>query len=158
MRITIFSICLLLVLAPALAQEKEKITHEDLWLMNRAGAPKISPDGKWIVYSVTEAAYDEKEVVSDLWIVPASGSMAPKKITAGKAAESGYEWSPDSRYIAFTARRDGEETSQVYLLNIKQEYIAVFLFVDGISGWMIGRRISLCRILTLALQKIFLAL
>src|SRR5690349_1478122 len=120
MRITIFSICLLIFFLPAIAQEKKKITHEDLWLMKRAGAPKISPDGKWIVYSVTEAAYDEKDVTSDLWIVPADGSIAPKKITGGKAAESNYEWSPDSRYIAFTARRDGEETSQVYLLNIKE--------------------------------------
>lgn len=77
------------------AQEKRKITHEDLWLMKRAGAPKVSPDGKWVVYSVTEPSYDEKDVVSDLWIVPADGKATPKRLTTGKAAESGYQWSPD---------------------------------------------------------------
>ena len=102
------------------AQEKKKITHEDLWLMKRAGAPKVSPDGKWVVYSVTEAAYDEKEVVSDLWMAAVDGSILPRRLTTGKASESGYQWSPDSRHLAFIAKRDGEENSQVYLLNIKE--------------------------------------
>jgi dipeptidyl aminopeptidase/acylaminoacyl peptidase len=102
------------------AQEKKKITHKDLWFMKRAGAPKVSPDGKWVVYSVTESSYDEKEVVSDLWMAAVDGSILPRRLTTGKAAESGYQWSPDSRYLAFIAKRDGEENSQVYLLNIKE--------------------------------------
>ena len=37
--------------------------------MKRVGAPAVSPDGKWVVFSVTEPAYDEKKEVADLWIV-----------------------------------------------------------------------------------------
>lgn len=102
------------------AQEKKKITHEDLWLMKRAGAPKLSPDGKWVVYNVTEPSYDEKEIVNDLWIITADGTITPRRLTTIKAGESGYQWSPDSRYLAFIAKRDGEENSQIYLLNVKE--------------------------------------
>jgi dipeptidyl aminopeptidase/acylaminoacyl peptidase len=102
------------------AQEKKKITHEDLWLMKRAGAPKVSEDGKWVVFSITEPSYDEKETVTDLWVAPSDGSSAPRRITSGKSAESGYQWSPDGKYLAFIAKREGEETAQIYLLNAKE--------------------------------------
>ncbi len=102
----------------AFAQTKHAITHEDVWLMKRVSAPIPSPDGKWVVFSVVEPRYDEKEVVSDLWIVPADGSAAPRKITNTKGGESGTNWNPDSKSIVFSAKRDGDEVNQIYLLNI----------------------------------------
>ncbi len=48
---------------------EDALTHEALWLMKRVGAPAPSPDGQWVVFPVTEPAYDEKEQVADLWIV-----------------------------------------------------------------------------------------
>jgi dipeptidyl aminopeptidase/acylaminoacyl peptidase len=98
---------------------QQTISHETMWLMKRVGAPKISPDGKWVIYSVTEPAYDEKETIHDIWIVAADGSSKPRKLTSGKAGENSYTWSPDGNTIAFTAKRDGEETTQVYLLDLK---------------------------------------
>src|SRR5262245_31454881 len=56
------------------AQTKTPLTHESMWMLKRVGAPIPSPDGKWVVFSMVEPAYDEKEQVSDLWIVPADGS------------------------------------------------------------------------------------
>ena len=106
------------LLALAAAAEKQQLTHETMWLMKRVGAPAVSPDGKWVVFSVTEPAYDEKEQVSDLWLVPAAGGAQPRKITAMKAGESGATWAPDSRRIAFSAKRDGDEQSQIYVLDL----------------------------------------
>jgi dipeptidyl aminopeptidase/acylaminoacyl peptidase len=100
--------------------EKKPITHESMWMMKRVGAPAISPDGKWVIFSVTEPAYDEKEQVNDVWITSADGTGSPRKLTAGKAGESGYAWSPDGKYIAFSAKRDGDEESQIYLMNFKE--------------------------------------
>lgn len=101
-------------------QTKKAITHEDLWLMKRVAAPEISPDGKWVIFNVTDPSYDEKEQSTDLWIVAADGSSKPRKLTSSKAGESGYKWSPDGSSIAFSAKRDADETSQIYILNLKQ--------------------------------------
>jgi dipeptidyl aminopeptidase/acylaminoacyl peptidase len=108
-------------LVPVLAQtSRHPITHEDVWLMKRLGAPVLSPDGRWAVLSVTEPAYEEKDQSSDLWIVPTDGSAAPRRLTSTNAAENGTAWSPDGKRLAFSARRDGDETPQVYVLSISE--------------------------------------
>ena len=102
----------------ARAQTKTPITHETMWLLKRVGAPAPSPDGKWVVFSLIEPAYDEKDQVSDLWIVPADGSAKPRRLTFTKSGESGVSWSPDSKRLAFSARREGDEVSQIYIINV----------------------------------------
>ncbi len=97
---------------------KAPLTHESMWLMKRVGAPNPSPDGKWVVFSLVEPAYDEKDQVSDLWIVPADGSAQPRRLTFSKAGESGASWSPDSRRLAFAAKREGDEVAQIYVLDV----------------------------------------
>jgi Tol biopolymer transport system component len=88
--------------------------------MKRVGAPVVSPDGRWAVFSVTEPSYVESNQASDLWIVPTDGSSAPRRITNTKGGESGVDWSPDGRRIAFTARREDDSTSQIYVLGIAE--------------------------------------
>jgi hypothetical protein len=70
------------------SQGKHAITHEDVWLMPRVGAPVPSPDGRWVVFEVTEPAYDDSMKVEDLWIVEADGSGLPRRLTIGKGSES----------------------------------------------------------------------
>src|SRR5437763_3856463 len=110
-----------LVATPLIAQPvtaKKAPTHEALWMMKRVGAPVPSPDGKWVVYPVTAPAYDEKEVSSDLWMVSTAENGTPRRITFSKSAENDPAWSSDSRRIAFAAKREGDDASQIYILDI----------------------------------------
>ncbi len=109
----------LILSVTAYAQAKRPITHEDVWLMKRVGAPAPSPNGRWVVFPVIEPAYDEKDQVTDLWLVPADGSAKSRRLTATKGGESGAAWSPDSRRIAFSARREGDEVAQIYVIDLE---------------------------------------
>jgi dipeptidyl aminopeptidase/acylaminoacyl peptidase len=99
---------------------RRAITHEGVWLMKRVGAPVASPDGKWAVFSVTEPAYDAKDQSADLWIVPVDGSQPPRAITRTKTTETGVSWNPDSVRLAFSARRDGDDVPQIYVIDLKR--------------------------------------
>ncbi len=85
---------------------------ESLGMKSAAGA-QISPDGRYVAYSVTQTNWDENDFMSQIWIeVTATGERY--QLTSGKKSSTGPLWSPDSRRIAFTSDRDGKR--QIYLI------------------------------------------
>lgn len=79
------------------------------------GAPQVSPDGQWILYSLSRYCAKEKIETGDLFLLPFSGGT-PRQLTHSAAAEKNYSWSPDSKSIAFAAKREGDAKSQIYIL------------------------------------------
>lgn len=102
------------------AADKRPITHEDLWLMPRVGAPTVSPDGRQAVFTVTEPSYKKDESATHLWVVPTDGSAPARRITSSKSGESGVAWSPDSRRLAFSAKRGDDKQAQIWILDLAQ--------------------------------------
>src|SRR5882672_2702021 len=106
--------------APQATSPLAPITHQTLWMMKRVGAPIVSPDGKWVVFSVLEPSYETDKAVSDLWLVSTDGLKAPRRITNTKAPEDDVAWSPDSTGIAFSTKREGDDVEQIYILDVAQ--------------------------------------
>ena len=82
------------------------------------GAPALSPDGTTAVYVVSESdwAPEIKGRTGHLFAVGlAGGGGAPVQLTQG-SGEGAPLWAPDSSAIAFTASRDDDAGSQVYIL------------------------------------------
>lgn len=101
----------------AIAAVKRPVAHEDVWLMKRPGAPAPSPDGRWIVFQVTEPSYEQAGKAADLWLVPTGGGAQPRRLTDTAESEGDVVWSPDSTRIAFATRRHGS-AGQIYVLDL----------------------------------------
>jgi dipeptidyl aminopeptidase/acylaminoacyl peptidase len=86
--------------------KKRAVTLDDLARIQRVGAPMVSPDGQWVVYTVSQVDTKEDKNVSHLWMVKWDGS-AQLQLTYGKESASSPKFSPDGRYISFLSSRPG---------------------------------------------------
>src|SRR6185436_13381920 len=116
------SIACLLLLAglaalPVRAAERRPMTPEDLWAMERVAGPAVSPDGRWVVFSVTRYSVEENKGNGDLWLVPTDGSAPPRRLTWNEGADGSPAWSPDGQRIAFVSKR-GDGPPQLHLLPV----------------------------------------
>src|SRR5437879_737501 len=97
------------------AQTKRPMTIDDLITAIRVSEPRISPDGKQVMFTRTTTALDSGRRNADIWSVPADGSAPSKELIGGDKTENSPRFTPDGRHIAFISNRDG--AAQVYLAN-----------------------------------------
>src|SRR5690242_12276845 len=81
-----------LVPLPASAQ-KRAITIDDFLALKSVGDPQLSPDGKWVAYTVTEYSLKENRGTTRIWLVGAAGGEA-RPLTAGPGSDRQPRWSP----------------------------------------------------------------
>jgi dipeptidyl aminopeptidase/acylaminoacyl peptidase len=74
--------------------------------MYSVGSPKISPDGKRVVYEQTRTNWDANAFETDLWIADVATGERHPLTTTGHSCNSA-EWSPDGKWIAFASDRPG---------------------------------------------------
>jgi len=120
-RWTLAVFMLLVCVIPPLAQDKkedksqersDRLTAMDVFNLQYAGDPQISPDGKRIVYvrQFSDLLNDKHE--SNLWMISADGSEN-RALTNGNYSDSSPRWSPDGTRIAYISDRDGKP--QIYV-------------------------------------------
>src|SRR5467141_913019 len=97
------------------AQEKHAITFDDMIKLHRVAEPQVSPDGKWVVYTVATPDMEANRNASNIWMVPTTGGSATQLTQSGH--DSSPVWSQDGKTLAFLSSRGGE--SQVYLLSME---------------------------------------
>jgi dipeptidyl aminopeptidase/acylaminoacyl peptidase len=95
-------------------QKKNPLTVDDLWTIKRVGSPTLSPDGRFACASVTAYDMDKNEGRTELWLYPMDAGKA-RRLTAGDK-DSEPHWSPDGKWIAFTAKRKEDEEAQIYVI------------------------------------------
>jgi dipeptidyl aminopeptidase/acylaminoacyl peptidase len=102
------------------AQTKRPMTFEDMMHMKRLGGTAVSPDGKWLGYSVTTVDLEKNTKTPELWVQAIAGGE-PLKVAGAQPGDDGVEFAPDGKRVLFVSGREGGG----------QVWIAGF---DGASG------------------------
>src|SRR5204863_6225620 len=86
--------------------------------LRAAGAPRVSPDVKRVVYTVSDAVMtaDRSEYVNQLWLADIA-TKQNVQLTFGEKSSTNPRWSPDGNWIAFTSNRK-DNKNNLYVLSI----------------------------------------
>ena len=108
---------LLILAAAASAQEaaaprqgSRAFTPQDWYRLTTLSSPAMSPDGRWVAFTVTTVKEDENRRHSEIWMVAAEGGE-PVRLTSPGTESSNPRWSHDGALLFFTSRREGGEGS-----------------------------------------------
>ena len=110
-RLSLPSLLLALLVSP-LAAQTDRLTEMNVFDLEYASDPRISPDGEWVVYVRQFADVMTDMNYSNLWLVRSDGS-GHRPLTTGKFLDNSPRWSPDGTRIAYMSNRDG--MPQIYM-------------------------------------------
>jgi len=107
-------------------------TVDQILSLKRAGSPEISPDGRWVAYTVRETNWDENAYETEIWLADAA-SGSTRQLTNAKKSSSAPAWSPDGSRLAFVS--DRTDKRQIYLISPQGgEAEPLTALEDGVGG------------------------
>jgi dipeptidyl aminopeptidase/acylaminoacyl peptidase len=101
--------------SPAPAEDRPHVPSvNELLNIHSVGGVRISPDGRWVAYTVTHCDFKKDAFVTHVWIAdPDSGRKY--QLTRGDKSAGNVAWSPDSAWLAFTSNRTGDK-NQIFAI------------------------------------------
>ena len=114
MRRLITSLVALVLVATTASSQGKVPSVDDLLGLESAGRAEISPDGRWVAYTVTSTDWKADVFVGQLWVVNLA-TGARRQLTHHAKASQNAQWSPDGEWIAFTSARE-DDKNQLYAI------------------------------------------
>jgi dipeptidyl aminopeptidase/acylaminoacyl peptidase len=104
---------LLLSLATLGTASAATFDAREMMKLKRLADPQVSPDGRWVAYTVTEVEMPSGARNAEVWVSPVAGGE-PRRLTNDPKSDTRPRWSPDGKMLGFLSTREGG--SQVYAL------------------------------------------
>jgi dipeptidyl aminopeptidase/acylaminoacyl peptidase len=100
----------------AQAPQKRTLSADDIYRMQEVSEPRVSPDGKFVAYTVTSNDRESDKRRTAIWMVSWDGTQ-DLALTRGVESAESPRWSPDGKYLAFTMARPEDSKDQVWVLD-----------------------------------------
>jgi dipeptidyl aminopeptidase/acylaminoacyl peptidase len=94
-------------------------TLDDLLTIKSVGGTQISPDGKWVAYTVGYGDFKQDAFINQIWLAETGSGTDSRKtfqLTRGEKSSTGPRWSPNGQWLAFLSNRQ-EDKNQIFLIN-----------------------------------------
>ena len=104
------------------AQTPRPMTFLDMQHMRQVSSPAPSPDGKWLLYTLSTPDWKEAKRYTDVYLVSLQqGVPSTRQMTFTKDKnETSPKWSRDGRFFAFLSNREAPEDAssrnQLYMM------------------------------------------
>ena len=102
------------VAAEAAVQAAEPFTWRDMISANRLGDPQVSPDGRWVVYTVTATDVEANRRSGSLYIMDLQDPGEGRRLAISEGGANTARWGSDGK-LYFLSGRSG--SSQVWRAN-----------------------------------------
>jgi len=109
------ALALVLSVAPVLTRERHVPTIDELLNVKSVAAAQISPDGRRVVYTVSEPDFKQDAFVTQLWLADTTAGQ-PVQLTRGEKPATSPRWSPDGRWIGFLSPRVNDR-NQIFVID-----------------------------------------
>jgi len=134
-----FSILCLLMVTSLYSQVKlpesqlKPFSPEDLLNLNRVSDPQLSPDGKWLLYTMGTPNIDKNKINNDVYVMKMDGSQTIQ-ITKNEASDFQPRWSNDGKKIAFLSTR--MNSPQIFTVNFPEGKVKGLTTIkNGVSSF-----------------------
>ena len=93
-------------------------TIDELLTIKSVGSAQISPDGRWVAYTVTSGDFKQDAFVTQIWLADVSSPDGGRviQLTRGEKSSGNPKWSPDGAWLGFTSNRL-EDKNQIFVIN-----------------------------------------
>jgi dipeptidyl aminopeptidase/acylaminoacyl peptidase len=79
------------------AQSGRALAIEDYYRVKTVGAPALSPDARWVAFTVSTRIEETNGTQSEVWLVPADASSPAQQVSTVGVNATAPDWTPDGR-------------------------------------------------------------